>query len=150
MKVILRADVERLGFKGDVIEVADGYARNYLVPKGLAMKATKGAASQAGAMRRSRDVKDARDREAAEAVARQLVPAVVRVAVRAGGEGRLFGSVTAAEVVSAVREQTGIELDRRRLHLDEPIRSLGVHEIPVKLHSDVEFRVTLEVARQGG
>ena len=148
MKVILRADVDRVGHKGDVIDVADGFARNFLVPKGLAMAATRGAIAQAAAMRRSRDVKDARDREAAENVARRLVAAVVRIPMRAGTEGRLFGSVTAAELVTAVQEQTGIEIDRRRLHLEEPIRNLGVHEVPVRLHADVEFRITLEVVRQ--
>ena len=145
MKVILRADVERVGKKGDILEVADGFARNYLVPKGLALKASPGATAQAAAMRRSRDIRDAKDREGAEAVARQLVPAVIRIPVRAGAEGRLFGSITATDVATAVHEQTGIELDRRRLHLDEPIKSLGTHEVPVKLHSDVEFRITVEV-----
>jgi large subunit ribosomal protein L9 len=144
MKVILRSDVDRVGKKGDIIEVADGYARNFLVPRGLAMKATEGAASQAASMRRSRDVKDARDREGAEVIARTLVPQVIRIPVRAGAEGRLFGSITSADVVAAVQEQTGIELDRRRLHLDEPIKSVGTHEVPVKLHADVEFRVTVE------
>ena len=97
------------------------------------------------AMRRSRDVKDARDREAAEVVARKLVPAVIRIPARAGPEGRLFGSVTSSDVVDAVTAQTGVELDRRRLHLEEPIKSVGTHEVPVKLHSDVEFRITVEV-----
>ena len=144
MKLILRADVERVGKKGDVIDVADGYARNFLLPKGLALKATPGATSQASAMRRARDVKDAKEREAGEQIARQLVPAVIKIPARAGSEGRLFGSITAADVVEAVKEQTGIELDRRRLHLDEPIKTLGVHEVPVRLHADVQFRVTVE------
>ncbi|MGH9070968.1 MAG: 50S ribosomal protein L9 [Acidimicrobiales bacterium] len=145
MRVVLRADVGGLGKRGDVVEVADGYARNYLIPGALAMSATPGIAAQAAAMRRSRDVKDTRAREGAEAVARQLVPAVIRVSARAGSGGKLFGSVTAADVTEAVAAQTGIDLDRRRLVIDEPIRSLGVHEVPVKLHSEVEFRVTLEV-----
>ena len=144
MKVILRADVDRVGKKGDILDVSDGYARNFLVPKGLAIAASQGAEAQAAAMRRSRDIKDAREREGAEAIARQLVPAVIRISVKAGSEGRLFGSITAADVASAVTEQTGIELDRRRLHLEEPIKTVGTHEIPVKLHSDVEFRVTVE------
>ena len=148
MKVVLRADVERVGKKGDIIDVADGYARNYLVPKGLAFNATPGAESQAKSMRRSRDVRDARDRESAETVARVLVPAVIRIPVRAGTEGRLFGSITTADVVEAVKAQTGVELDRRRVHLDEPIKSVGTHEVPVKLHSDVEFRVTVEAVPQ--
>ena len=145
MRVVLRADVDNVGKKGDIVEVADGFGRNYLIPKGQALLANKGVEAQAASMRRARDVKDAADREAAESVARTLVPAVIRVEARAGGDGRLFGSVTTADVVDAVDSQTGIALDRRRLHLDEPIRSIGVHEVPVKLHADVEFRLTVEV-----
>ena len=145
MKVVLRADVDNVGKKGDILDVADGFARNYLIPKGHAFRATKGVEKQAASMRRSRDVQDAKDREAGEAIARVLVPTVVRIPARAGSEGRLFGSVTAADLVEAVKAQTGVDLDRRRLHLDEPIKSLGTHEVPVKLHSDVEFRVTVEV-----
>lgn len=144
MKVILRADVDRLGKKGDVIDVADGHARNYLLPRGLAMKASRGALAQAAAMRRSRDVRDAREREAAEAVARALVARVIRIPVRAGSEGRLFGSITAADIVRAIATETGIEIDRRKVHLAEPIKSVGTHEVPVKLHASVEFRVTVE------
>ena len=150
MRVVLRSAVAAVGKKGDILDVADGHARNYLIPRGFAMKATEGVVAQAASMRRSRDVKDAREREAAEAVARQLVPAVIRIPARAAGaEGRIFGSVTAPEVVRAVAEQTGIDLDRRRLRLDEPIRTLGTHEVPVKLHADVEFRVTVEVSGGG-
>jgi large subunit ribosomal protein L9 len=149
VKVVLRADVDNVGKKGDVLDVADGFGRNYLVPKGLAMVASKGAVAQAAGMRRSRDVKDARDRESAEVVARELVPSVIRIPVKAGAEGRLFGSVTTADVVEAVHAQAGVELDRRRLHLAEPIKSLGTHEVPVKLHADVEFQITVEVVAQG-
>ena len=145
MKIVLRADVDEVGKKGDIVEVADGHARNFLLPRGLAMKATPGVQDQAAAMRRSRDIKDARDREAAEVVARKLVPMVIRVPARAGTEGRLFGSVTSADLVDAVSQQAHVELDRRRLQLDEPIKSVGTHEVPVKLHSDVEFRITVEV-----
>lgn len=148
MKLVLRADVSNVGKKGDIIEVADGFARNFLLPKGHAIKATDGIVSQAQAMRRSRDLRDAKDREASETVARTLVPQVIRMKARAGNEGRLFGSVTAADIVEAVQTQTGVELDRRKLRLDEPIRSLGTHEVPVKLHSDVEFRITVEVEKQ--
>jgi large subunit ribosomal protein L9 len=145
MRLILRADVGGVGKKGDIVEVSDGYGRNYLLPKGLALRATPGAESQAGAMRRSRDVKDARDRAAAEEVAKRIVPAVITIAARAGSEGRLFGSVTAADIAEAVADQTGIDLDRRKLLLDEPIKSVGVHQVPAKLHADVEFPVTVEV-----
>jgi len=145
VKVVLRADVNGVGKRGDIVEVADGYARNFLVPKGHAMRATPGVTSQASAMRKARDVQDARQREGAETVARQLVPTQIRIPVRAGSEGRLFGSVTAADVAQAVTEQVGVELDRRRLVLDEPIKTLGVHEITVKLHPEVEFQLTVEV-----
>ena len=148
MKIILRSDVSNVGKKGDVVDVSEGYARNYLVAKGLGLKATEGAVNQAAAMRRSRDLKDARDREAAEKLARALVPVVIRIPAKAGSEGRLFGSVTANDVVAAVQTQTGATLDRRRLHLDDPIKTLGLHEIPVRLHSEVEFRVTVEVVPQ--
>src|SRR3954451_4565705 len=145
MQVVLRADVANVGKKGDIIEVADGHARNFLLPRGLAMKATPGVQDQAAAMRRSRDIKDARDREAAEVVARRLVPLVIRVPARAGTEGRLFGSVTAADLVDAVSQQAHVDLDRRRLQLDEPIKSLGTHEVPVKLDTDLELPFTVEV-----
>lgn len=146
MKVILRDDVANLGMRGDVVDVADGFARNYLMPRGLAMKASSGAVAQAATMRRARDVKDAAARAAAEDVARRLVPAVIHVGARAGNEGKLFGSVTAADIAEAVLEQTGVEVDRRKMHLEQPIRELGTHLVPMKLHADVEFPITVEVA----
>ncbi|WP_208029339.1 50S ribosomal protein L9 [Rhabdothermincola sediminis] len=145
MKLLLRTDVRGVGKKGDLVDVADGYARNFLVPKGLAIKATPGVEAQAASMRRSRDLKDAADRGAAEEVAKVLVPAVITVAAKAGTEGRLFGSVTTADVVEAVASQTGIRLDRKLLHLDEPIKTLGTHSVQAKLHSDVEFAITVDV-----
>jgi len=145
VKVILRSDVANVGKKGDIVEVADGFGRNYLVPKGLALKATNGSLEQAASMRRARDTRDAKDRGAAEEVAQKLVPTVITVEAKAGAEGRLFGSVTSADVATAVQEQTGIELDRRKLHLDEPIKSLGTHLVATRLHADVEFAITVEV-----
>ena len=146
MKLLLRSDVEGVGKRGDLVEVADGFARNYLVPKGFAIKATAGVQSQAEAMRRSRDQKDAADRAAAEEVAKSLVPAVITVASRASGEGKLFGSVSAYEIVEAVTAQTGIELDRKDLHLDEPIKTTGTHHVAAKLHPEVQFQITVEVS----
>lgn len=148
MKVVLRADVAQVGKKGDVIDVAPGYARNYLMPKGLAFTATDGVERQAEAMRRSRDVRDATDRTAAEEVAKQLVPKVITVTAKAGAEGKLFGSITTSDVTEAVAAQAGIELDRRKLHLDEPIREVGTHLVPAKLHADVEFPITVEVVAE--
>jgi large subunit ribosomal protein L9 len=145
MKVVLRDDVRGVGKRGDIVEVTDGHARNFLLPGGQAIKATEGIATQAAAMRRARDLRDAKDREGAEAIARKLVPLVIKIPARAGSEGRLFGSVTTSDVVAAVREQAGLDLDRRRLLTDEPIKVLGVHEVGVRLHADVEFRLTVEV-----
>jgi large subunit ribosomal protein L9 len=145
MRIVLRTDVAEVGKKGDIIEVAEGYGRNFLIPKGLAFKASDGVVGQAQAMRRSRDLRDAKDREAAETVARTLVPAVITVPAKAGAEGKLFGSVTVQDVVAAVHAQTGVQLDRRQVHLTESIKTLGTHSVPVKLHSDVEFPVTVEV-----
>ena len=145
MKVVLRSDVAQVGKKGDIVDVADGYARNFLVPRALAFPATGGVEAQATAMRRGRDLRDATDRAAAQEVATTLVPKVIALTARAGAEGKLFGSITTADVVEAVAAQTGVELDRRKLHLDEPIKSVGTHLVPVKLHADVEFPITVEV-----
>lgn len=145
MRVVLRTDLDHVGKRGDIVDVADGYARNFLLPKGHAIAATAGVTAQAGAMRRARDLKDAKDREDAEVVARTLVPMVIRIPARAGSGGKLFGSVTSADIADAVSQQAKVNLDRRRLHLDEPIKSTGTHEVPVKLHSEVEFRITVEV-----
>ena len=149
MRVVLRSDLDKVGKRGDIVDVADGFARNFLLPKGHAIRATSGVAAQANAMRRARDLKDAKDREAAELVARKLVPMVIRIPARAGSgdQAKLFGSITASDIAEAVAEQAKVTLDRRRLHLDEPLKSLGTHEVPVKLHSEVEFRVTVEVVR---
>ena len=148
MKVLMRSDVDGVGKKGDLVDVADGYARNFLVPKGFAIKATKGIEDQAASMRRSRDLKDATDRGAAEEIAKTLVPAVITISAKASGEGKLFGSVTAADVAEAVEAQTGVALDRRTLSLDEHSKTVGTHSVPAKLHSDVQFQITVEVTAE--
>ncbi len=148
MKVILRSDVDGLGNTGDVLEVADGYGRNYLIPQGLALRATEGTMSQASSMQRSRDVRDNRARESAEEVARKLVPAVISVSARVGSGDQLYGSVTTSEIADAVLAQTEIELDRRKMTLDEPIKTVGTHEVGVRLHPEVRFSLTVEVGPQ--
>lgn len=145
MKLILKTDVAGVGNRGDIVEVADGYGRNYLVPKGMAMTATKGAETQAASMRRARDAKDAVDREAAEDVAKALVATTITITAKSGAEGKLFGSVTSGDIVTAVRDQSGVELDRKQLALDEPIKDLGTHQVFAKLHADVPFPLTIEV-----
>jgi len=148
MKVVLRADVESLGNKGDLLEVSDGYARNYLVPRGLAMRATKGVVKQAEAMRRNRAARDERDREAAQAIADQLTGRRIELKARAGEGGRLFGSVTSTDVASAVQAQAGVEIDRRHLTMAEPLKELGPAAIPLRLHPEVEVELAVEVVAE--
>jgi large subunit ribosomal protein L9 len=145
VKVVLREDVDSLGHKGDIVDVADGYARNFLVPRGLAMKASKGVVAQAEAMRRNRAARDARERAGAEEIAGRLTAARVTVTARAGEGGKLFGSVTSADVAAAIATAAGDEIDRRSIQLDEPLKELGEVEVPVRLHPEVTATVTVEV-----
>jgi large subunit ribosomal protein L9 len=148
MRIVLREDVDTLGRKGDLVEVADGYARNFLVPRGLAIKATRGVVTQAESMRRAREIKEGRDREAAQAVAVQIASRALEIKARAGEGGKLFGSVTATDVADALHAQTGIEIDRRKVVLAEPIRELGDSEVTVKLHTDVVVAVVVHVVAE--
>lgn len=145
MRLILRSDVTGVGNKGDVVEVSNGYGRNYLLPRGLAFPSTAGAESQAEDMRRSRDLKDAAARQAAEDVAKSLVNNPVTITARVGADDKLFGSVGPADIAEAVSAQKNVALDRKQIHLDEPIKALGQYLVPVKLHASVEFPVTVEV-----
>ncbi|MCK4176965.1 50S ribosomal protein L9 [Aciditerrimonas ferrireducens] len=149
MRVVLREDVERLGRRGDIVEVSKGFARNFLVPSRRAVPATAGIEAQAAAMRRARDQREAAARQAAEQAARTLTGATVRVVARAGAGGRLFGSVTAADVAAACQEQLDVVFDRRRLHLEEPIKTVGRHEVAVQLHPDVVAHFSVEVEAEG-
>jgi large subunit ribosomal protein L9 len=144
MKLILRSDLADLGKRGDIVDVSDGYARNFLLPKGHAIVATDGAVDQAARMRKARDSRDASARDAATAVATKLVPMIITVSAKAGPEGKLFGSITANDIVAAVRDEAGVELDRRQLEV-EPIKTLGAHTITASLHHDVSFPIRLDV-----
>jgi large subunit ribosomal protein L9 len=148
MRIVLRDDVDNLGRKGDMVVVADGYARNYLVPRGLAIPAMKGAEKQADAMRRNREASDRRSREAAEALASKLASGTVEMKARAGEGGRLFGSVTVSDIADAANAQFGVELDRRRIDLDEPLKEIGVVDLKVRLHPDVDANLRVAVVAQ--
>ena len=150
MKVVLRKDVKMLGHKGDVLEVTNGYARNYLVPGGLAIAATAGALKRAGDMRRARQQRDEREREQAELLSRKLSAARLRVKAKAGIDGKLFGSITAADVARAAEKQANEVLDRRRIHIPDSIRSVGLHQVTVRPHPEVEFKLTIEVVQDPG
>ena len=145
MKVILSKDVEKLGAKGDVVSVADGYARNYLVPKGMAMLASKGALRQAEQMRRAREEADRKAKEEAAGKVARLASTPVYISARAGEEGRLFGSVTNGDVARAVQDQLEEAIDKRHVLLEEPIRGLGTFSVEVKLHEEVNALVSVEV-----
>jgi len=145
MKVILTKDVGDLGNKGEVVNVADGYARNYLVPRSLAVKATDGALRQAEAMRVAREEALIAARQEAEGYAQSLTGTRVVVAARAGDEGKLFGSIGDGDIAAAITKFTGITVDRKIVEIDAPIREIGLHEVMLRPHPEVEFAVTLDV-----
>jgi large subunit ribosomal protein L9 len=145
VKIILADDIENVGSKGDVVTVADGYARNFLIPKGKAMFATKGALRQAEVMQRARTERDQRAKEEAASKVAQLGTSAVYISARAGEGGRLFGSVTKSDIARGIRDQLEEEIDRHKVLLDEPIRHLGSHQVEIKLHEEVTALVTVEV-----
>ena len=149
MKVVLRTDVNGVGRRGDIVEVAGGFARNYLLPRGAAMIASDGIESQAGAMRRARDLREAQDRAAAETKAQSLAGATLRIEARAGSAGRLFGSVTAADIAEAAKAAKGVDIDRQQVALADPIKEVGSYEVPVNLFEGVSTVVTIEVTAAG-
>ena len=144
MNVILREDIAGVGRRGDIVTVADGHARNYLLPRGLALVATDGAINQANAMRRARDLRQAADRASAQTVAEVLTARSFTVKAKAGNEGRLFGSVTASDIAAALAAQAGVSIDRKTI-VAQPIRTTGSHSAIVRLHADVECTVKLSV-----
>lgn len=145
MKVILQRPVDKLGAPGDIVEVADGYARNYLVPRGLAVKATRGGIRHIESLKRAHAVRVNKAKAEAEQVAARLIATPIKVKAHAGEEGRLFGSVTASDIAEAIDRQVGIKVDRHDVHLDEPIRSVGVHEVRVHLFAEVDPIISVEV-----
>jgi large subunit ribosomal protein L9 len=147
MKVILQQEVDKLGSPGDVVDVADGFARNFLIPRGLAATATKGGMRHATKLRARHQDRVQREIAETQAFAARLSATPVRLTARAGEDGRLFGSITAADVAAGL-ERAGTPVDRKRVRLDEPIRSVGAHEVLVHLHPEVNATVTVEVAAQ--
>jgi large subunit ribosomal protein L9 len=147
MKLILNQEVAGLGAPGDVVEVKDGYGRNYLVPRGFAQLWTKGADKQIATIRRAREVREVRDTAQATEIKNQLASLTVKLPARSGDGGRLFGSITSADVVEAVSSAGGPKLDRRLVQLPTPIKSIGQHTVTVKVHPEVEATLTLEVVK---
>jgi large subunit ribosomal protein L9 len=145
VKIILTQEVDGLGEPGDIVEVKDGYGRNYLLPQGFAIPWTRGAEKQVAVLRRARSAREIRDLGHANEVRGQLEALPVKLAVRAGGSGRLYGSVTPADIVQAVRTAGGPEIDRRRLQLPGAVKSVGDYKVQVKLHPEVVATFTLSV-----
>ena len=145
MKIILTREVAGLGAPGDIVDVADGYGRNYLVPRGAAINWSKGAEKQITQIKRAQDSREIRGLGHANEIKAQLEGLAVTLKARAGDGGRLFGSVTAGDVVDAVTKAGGPQLDRRRLQLEGGIKSLGRHSVPVVLHPEVTATIPLEV-----
>ena len=145
MKLILAQEVEGLGAPGDIVEVKDGYGRNYLVPRGLAIGWTRGAEKQITSIKRARDARAIQGKEHASEVKNQLEQLTVSLDVKAGETGRLFGAVTTSEIAGALAEVAGEEVDRRTIALSNPIKTLGSHLVSVRLHDDVSATVALNV-----
>ncbi|ANW19281.1 50S ribosomal protein L9 [Streptomyces clavuligerus] len=145
MKIILTQEVTGLGAAGDVVEVKDGYARNYLVPRGFAIRWTKGGEKDVAQIRRARKIHEIATIEQANEVKAKIEGVKVRLAVRSGDAGRLFGSVTPADVASAIKAAGGPEVDKRRVELGSPIKNLGSHQVSVRLHPEVAATFGIEV-----
>ena len=145
MQVILTQDIEKIGQRGDIVDVSRGYVRNYLVPRGLAEVATAGKLEEAKNRMAEAEERDRRLADRATEVAELLNKSVITIEARTGEDERLFGSVTAANIADSIQRARGIHLDRRRIRLPEPIKSLGTHQVPVQVHGDVEASVKVIV-----
>jgi large subunit ribosomal protein L9 len=145
MKLILTQEVSGLGGPGDIVEVKDGYGRNYLVPRGAAILWSRGGEKQITAIRRGREVRDVRDLGQAGQIKTQLEGLSLTLPVRAGGGGRLFGAVTGADIADAVNRAGGPAVDKRRIEIGQPIKTVGAHQVSIRLHPEVVATLTLEV-----
>jgi large subunit ribosomal protein L9 len=147
MEVILKEDIEKLGHRGDVVKVAEGYGRNFLLPKKLAIEATKGNKNVIEAMKAAAVRRSATEKSEAEILAKQLENVALEFSRKTGEKDHLFGSVTSADIAEAINAK-GFDIDRRKIQLDEPIKSLGEFDVPVKLHREVTARVKVTVNKE--
>ncbi|MEK7251664.1 MAG: 50S ribosomal protein L9 [Actinomycetota bacterium] len=145
MKLILTQDVADLGLRGDVVDVADGYGRNYLVPRSLGMKATRGALKDAEKIRATRVESERKTRESADEMSQALAGTTVVVAARAADEGRLFGSIGVRDVAEAILKYTGVAVPHDQIRLAGPIKEIGLHHVVVRPHAEVEIQLVLDV-----
>ena len=148
MKLILTQEVTGLGTPGDVVEVKDGYGRNFLVPRGLATAWTKGGEKQVSSIRKARESREIQTLEEAQRIRQSLESKPVRLAVRAGTSGRLFGAITPSDVAQAIVAADGPQVDRRKVELTQPIKTLGEYTALVRLHADVSAKIALKVVSE--
>lgn len=148
MEVILREHVDNLGTRGEIVKVADGYARNYLLPRKLALPATESNKKHVERERRILEAREAQEKTQAEAIASRLAAVEIAIARRVGETDQLFGSVTAADITEVLKEQ-GFEVDRRKIILPEPLKTLGDHDVPLKLHREVTVPLKVRIVKEG-
>jgi len=145
VKLVLLSDVKALGRKGEVVDVAEGYARNFLLPRKLAIEADKGALAQLGSQRKAQERRDAQLLEDAKALAERLASAKLAVKAKAGGNGKLFGAVTNADVASAIADALAVAIDKHKIELKNQIKALGSYPVEIKLHKNVVAKTTVDV-----
>jgi large subunit ribosomal protein L9 len=145
MKLILTQEVSNLGSPGDVVEVKDGFGRNYLMPRGLAIGWTRGAEKQIDSIKKARSVREVRDLDHADEIKQRLESLIVRIPAQAGSSGRLFGAVSVSDIVDAVKSAGGPDIDKRRIQMTSPLKTVGSHQVMVKVHDDVTATLNLEV-----
>jgi large subunit ribosomal protein L9 len=145
MKLILTQEVSNLGGPGDVVEVKDGFGRNYLMPRGLAIRWTRGAEKQIESIKKARSVREVRDIDHADEIRQQLEALTVTIPAQAGSAGRLFGAVSVTDIVDAVKSAGGPDIDKRRIQMNSPVKTVGSHQVTVKVHDDVTATLNLEV-----
>jgi large subunit ribosomal protein L9 len=149
MKLILTQEVSGLGGPGDIVEVKDGYGRNYLVPRGVAIRWTRGGEKQVASIKKARDVREVRDIGHAKEIKGQLEALSVKLTARAGQGGRLFGSVTPSDIADAVKRSGGPDIDKRRIDISSPIKTVGSHQVAIRLHAELSATLSVEVQAAG-
>ena len=148
MKVVLRTDVDGLGYKGDIVSISDGYAQNKLIPQGLAYLATAGAEKEAEKMRQARELRASEEKAMAEEMASRMENETLTIAMNAGEGGKLFGSVSATDISEALSDQKNITIDKKLITIAESIKEIGTYQVDVKAHPDVEFSISLDVVTE--
>ena len=148
MKVVLRTDVDGLGYKGDIVSISDGYAQNKLIPQGLAYLATAGAEKEAEKMRQARELRASEEKAMAEEMASRMENETLTIAMNAGEGGKLFGSVSATDISEALSDQKNITIDKKLITVAQSIKEIGTYQVAVKPHPDVEFTISLDVVTE--